>query len=207
MWESFLFSFHTYSPFSLFSTYIPSGSKFPVFNMSYNPAENAVLLCTVRNPCSLPRTFPLYVGLFLMPLGTLLWQFRSYLVVVLRELTQSTGSNQVSSSCSERVRVRELTSFVRLTISKLDGASRWMTQITTSNLRECLGLYPVQRECSSWFLHVGKNSRADIQGSCLRGQQVAPCCFPQTIWQEMQVAFSLGKKRNDILVSVPCLPN
>lgn len=24
-----------------------SGSKFPVFNMSYNPAENAVLLCTV----------------------------------------------------------------------------------------------------------------------------------------------------------------
>lgn len=26
-----------------------SGSKFPVFNMSYNPAENAVLLCTVSN--------------------------------------------------------------------------------------------------------------------------------------------------------------
>ena len=24
-----------------------SGSKFPVFSMSYNPAENAVLLCTV----------------------------------------------------------------------------------------------------------------------------------------------------------------
>ncbi|XP_011813055.1 PREDICTED: coatomer subunit alpha [Colobus angolensis palliatus] len=29
-----------------FSIYISSGSKFPVFNMSYNPAENAVLLCT-----------------------------------------------------------------------------------------------------------------------------------------------------------------
>lgn len=28
-----------------------SGSKFPVFNMSYNPAENAVLLCTVRPRC------------------------------------------------------------------------------------------------------------------------------------------------------------
>lgn len=27
--------------------YIRSGSKFPVFSMSYNPAENAVLLCTV----------------------------------------------------------------------------------------------------------------------------------------------------------------
>lgn len=26
-----------------------SGSKFPVFSMSYNPAENAVLLCTVSN--------------------------------------------------------------------------------------------------------------------------------------------------------------
>lgn len=27
--------------------FVHSGSKFPVFSMSYNPAENAVLLCTV----------------------------------------------------------------------------------------------------------------------------------------------------------------
>lgn len=54
-----------------FSVYIPSGSKFPVFNMSYNPAENAVLLCTVCDPCCPPRIFPFSVDLFLMPLEKL----------------------------------------------------------------------------------------------------------------------------------------
>lgn len=32
----------------------PSGSKFPVFSMSYNPAENAVLLCTVSSTAAKP---------------------------------------------------------------------------------------------------------------------------------------------------------
>lgn len=69
------------SVFSLFSMYNSSGSKFPVFNMSYNPAENAVLLCTVRNPWSPPRTFPFPIGLFLMPLGDLRRLLRSYVMV------------------------------------------------------------------------------------------------------------------------------
>lgn len=54
--------------------YIHSGSKFPVFSMSYNPAENAVLLCTVSTvdyyqSAQLNQdTFFLFVHFFLFPL-------------------------------------------------------------------------------------------------------------------------------------------
>lgn len=43
-----------------------SGSKFPVFSMSYNPAENAVLLCTVSILNKHVNVFMVYTGILVV---------------------------------------------------------------------------------------------------------------------------------------------
>lgn len=94
-------------------------------------------------------------------------------------------------------RVCVLTSVIRLTTSKLNGARSWITQITKSNLKVCLGLYPMQRRCLSWSLYLGENSRADFETHSFH------YCYLGASF----LAIQFFLKRNNILILVPWLPN
>lgn len=99
-------------------------------------------------------------------------------------------------------RVCVLTSVIRLTTSKLNGAWSWITQITKSNLKVCLGLYPIKGDAyldlSIWVKIVGGFWEAFL--SLLLSWGLISC---HTIFKKKQhsnfVPWLLEMKRNEKL--------